>query len=135
MTVTNTSPIVITDGYHNRIAMAANGQLFIGARNCTEIIPQDPPPVGAEVRGCLSIYNSLTTAWAGIPSAGVVIPPVNGDATGLQPIATRDVVYVIQGQGVQGGTLYIYSTETDALQSVQITNLIGGFIDVKTVDF
>jgi hypothetical protein len=42
---------------------------------------------------------------------------------------------VIQGQNVQGGTLYIYSTETDALQSVQITNLIGGFIDVKTVDF
>ena len=135
MTVINTSPIVITDGYHNRIAMAANGQLFIGAKNCTEIIPQDPPPAGAEVRGCLSIYNSLTTAWAGIPSAGVVIPPVNGDATGLQPIATRDVVYVVQGQNVQGGTLYIYSTETDSLQTVQITNLIGGFIDVKTVDF
>jgi hypothetical protein len=135
MTVTNTTPIVITDGYHNRIAMAANGQLFIGARNCTEIIPQDPPPVGAEVRGCLSIYNSLNTAWAGLPSGGVLIAPETGDATGIQPIATRDVVYVIQGQNVQGGTLYIYSTETDALQSVQITNLIGGFIDVKTVDF
>jgi hypothetical protein len=135
MTVTNTSQIFITDGYHNRIAMAANGQLFIGAKNCTEVIPQDPPPVGAEVRGCLSIYNSLTSALGSIPSGGVVIPPTNGDATGIQPIATRNVVYVVQGQNVQGGTLYIYSTQTDALQANQITNLIGGFIDVKTVDF
>ena len=135
MAVTNTTPIVITDGYHNRIAMAANGQLFIGAKNCTEIIPQDPPPAGAEVRGCLSIYNSLNSPWAGLPTSGVLIPPVTGDATGIQPIATRDVVYVVQGQNVQGGTLYIYSTESDALQSLQITNLIGGFIDVKTVDF
>ena len=135
MTVTNTSQIFITDGYHNRIAMAANGQLFIGAKNCTEVIPQDPPPVGAEVRGCLSIYNSLASALGSIPSGGVVIPPTNGDATGIQPIATRNVVYVVQGQNVQGGTLYIYSTQTDALQANQITNLIGGFIDVKTVDF
>jgi hypothetical protein len=135
MAVTNTAPIVITDGYHNRIAMAANGQLFIGARTCTEIVPPDPPPAGAEIRGCLSIYNSLTTAWAGLPSAGVLIPPETGDATGIQPIATRDVVYVIQGQNVQGGSLYIYSTETDTLQTNQITNLIGDFVDVKTVDF
>ena len=55
-----TSGIAITDGYHNRIAMGANGQLFIGARTCTEIVPPQPPPPGAEIRGCLSIYNSLT---------------------------------------------------------------------------
>src|ERR1019366_3125857 len=51
MSVTNTAPIVITDGYHNRIALGANGQLFIGARTCTEIVPPVPPPQGAEVRG------------------------------------------------------------------------------------
>ena len=39
MTVTNSAPIVITDGYHNRMALGANGQLFVGARTCTEIIP------------------------------------------------------------------------------------------------
>ncbi len=125
-----TTGIAITDGYHNRIAMAANGQLFIGARTCTEIIPTQPPPPGAEVRGCLSIYNSLTTAVGSIPPGGVVFPPANGDATGIQPIATRTVVYVIQG-----GSLGIYDTATDALQSLQIKNLIGNFIDVKTVDF
>jgi hypothetical protein len=50
--------------------------------------------------------------------------------TGIQPIATRTVVYVIQG-----GSLGIYDTATDALQTLQITNLIGQFVDVKTIDF
>lgn len=129
MTVTN-SGIIITDGYHNRIAMAANGQLFIGARGCTEITPPASLPAGAEVRGCLSIYNTLSTAVGSAPAGGVLIPPANGDATGIQPIATRQVVYV-----AQGGSLDIYDATTDALQQNQITNIVGGFIDVKTVDF
>jgi hypothetical protein len=122
MSVTNTSPIVITDGYHDRIAMGSNGQLFIGARTCTEVIPPVPPPTGSEVRGCLSIYNTQTGA--------VVIPPANGDVTGIQPIAKRAVVYV-----VQGGSLNIYDTTTDVLHSTQIINLIGQFFDIKTIDF
>src|SRR5208282_29890 len=88
MAVTN-SGIVITDGYHDRIALGANGQLFIGSNTCTEIVPPIPPPPGAEVRGCLSIYNTLTTAVGSAPAGGVVIPPANGDVTGLQPIAKR----------------------------------------------
>jgi hypothetical protein len=115
------SSIVITDGYHNRMALGANGQLFVGAHNCTEIIPPIPPPQGAEVRGCLSIYNTQTFA--------VVIPPANGDVTGIEPIATRKVVYV-----VQGGELQIYDTITDKLQTTQI-DVSGQVIDVKTVDF
>jgi hypothetical protein len=123
MSITNSAPIVITDGYHNRMALGANGQLFIGARTCTEIIPPVPAPTGAEVRGCLSIYNTQTGA--------VVIPPANGDVTGIQPIAKRAVVYVIQG-----GSLGIYDTTTAALQTtVQIVNLVGQFFDVIAVDF
>src|SRR5208337_1282930 len=135
MQVTNSSPIVITDGYHTQLALGANGQLFIGARTCTEVVAPVPPPQGAEVRGCLSIYNTNTGA--------VVIPPVNGDVTGIQPIASRNVVYVIQGQSVQGGSLYIYDTTTDALEynrndpnnPGEISNLVGNFIDVITPDF
>jgi len=138
MTVTNTAPIVITDGYHTHLSLGANGQLFIGARTCTEIVPPVPPPTGAEVRGCLSIYNTLSTAVASVPPGAVVIPPANGDVTGIQPIATRDVVYVIQG-----GSLNIYDTTIDALEynpnnpnnPGQIFGLTGQFIDVKTVDF
>lgn len=134
MTVTN-SGIVITDGYHNRIALGANGQLFIGARTCTEIMAANP---GDEVRGCLSIYNTQNAAVGSIQPNAVTIPPANGDVTGIQPIAKRIVVYV-----VQNGSLGIYDTTTDALahnpndpnNPGQITNLIGQFVDVKTPDF
>jgi hypothetical protein len=147
MSVTNTAPIVITDGYHNRIALGANGQLFIGAHTCTEIIPPIPVPAGAETRGCLSIYNTLPATTVGSnPSGGVLIPPENGDVTGLQPIAQRytggsvaqEVVYV-----VQGGFLDIYDVTIDALaynpynpnNPGRVYGLVGNFIDVKTVDF
>lgn len=151
------APIIITDGYHNLMALGPNGQLFIGAHTCTEILPPFlPPPAGTEVRGCLSIYNSLTTAVGSAPPGGVVIPSENGDVTGIQPIAKRNedagqtplpqqVVYVIQGQGVadQGGTLYIYDCTIDALEynpndqynPGQIFGLVGDFYDVVTVDF
>ena len=132
MTVTN-SGIAITDGYHNRIALGANGQLFIGAHTCTEI------STATETRGCLSIYNTLPATTVGsVPPGGVLIPPANGDVTGIQPIATRKVVYV-----VQNFALNIYDATIDALEynpndpnnRGQITNLIGQFVDVKTVDF
>jgi hypothetical protein len=137
-TMSVTSTAVITDGYHNRIAMGANGQLFIGARTCTEIIPPTPAPAGAEIRGCLSIYNSLSAPVGSVAAGGVLIPPENGDATGIQPISTRQVVYV-----VQGGSLNIYDDTTDALEYNPnnpnnpglIYGIIGNFIDVKTVDF
>jgi hypothetical protein len=127
MTVTNSADIVITDGFHNHLALGANGQLFVGARTCTEITAAT---AGDEVRGCLSIYNTQ--------SGAVAIPPANGDVTGIQPIANRSVVYV-----VQNGALGIYDTTTDALEHNpndpnnpgQITGLIGQFVDVKTVDF
>ena len=118
MSVMNAAPIVITDGYHNRMALGADGQLFIGSRSCTEIVAVN---TGDEVRGCLSIYNTQ--------NAAVVIPPANGDVTGIQPIATRHIVYL-----AQGGELQIYDTTTDKLQETQI-NITGEVIDVKAVDF
>jgi hypothetical protein len=133
----NSTAIAITDGYHNRIAMAPYGQLFIGARTCTEIIPPvTPPPPGTEVRGCLSIYNTLNTPDGTNPAGGVLIPPQNGDVTGLQPLSIRSVVYV-----VQGGSIYIYDATYDALQPAETQfqtyapEMVGYFIDVKTVDF
>lgn len=130
--MTYAPPIVITDGYHNRIAMGANGQLFIGAHTCTEI--SQP----SEIRGCLSIYNSLTTQIGSVAAGGVLIPPKNGDTTGIQPIAQRTVVYL-----VQGGSLWVYDVTIDALAHInnnpdnpgEIFGLVGNFVDVKTVDF
>lgn len=112
LTVTGTA--TITDGYHDRMQIA-NGQIFVGARSCTNIDIS-----GGEVRGCLSIFN---------PGNGkVVIPPDNGDVTGIQPITNRTVVYVCEG-----GNLRIYDTTTDALQPTQI-DIIGQAIDVALAD-
>src|SRR5262249_9794466 len=118
MTVSNIRKIA--DGYHNRLELGANGQLFIGARACTNInIPASNDSSG-EVRGCLSIFDTTHSA--------VHVAPVNGDVTGLQPIAKRNVVYV-----VQAGELQIYDTMTDKLQSKQV-DILGQAIDVKVVD-
>jgi hypothetical protein len=119
MKVTNPHPIIITDGYHNRMAMGSNGQLFIGARSCTSI--NDP---GGEVRGCLSIFDTSDSA--------VVVPPQIGDATGIEPIAGRNVVYVCEG-----GVFQVFDTTTDKLE-VQVNpppiDIVGFSIDVKVVD-
>jgi len=112
----------ITDGYHDRMEMGANNQLFIGAHTCTNISAQNNNGNG-EVRGCLSIAST-----SGLTIANVVIPPDNGDVTGIQPIATRRVVYV-----AQDGELQIYDTTTDKLQATQV-DIRGQAQDVKLVD-
>jgi hypothetical protein len=107
---------VVTDGYHNRIGLSETGQLYLGAKNCTNInIPS------GEVRGCLSIFNTITP--------GIIIPPQIGDATGLQPISGRNAFYV-----AQNGALWIYDTRTNKLGPNQMV-LTGQIIDVKQVDF
>jgi hypothetical protein len=118
MAVTNSA--VITDGYHNQMQMGANGQLFIGAKACTNINSQTPNNTSGEIRGCLSIFNTLTST--------VVVPPQNGDATGIAPITGRSVVYVCQG-----GALQIYDTTKDVLQTTQVS-IIGQAVDVLLVD-
>ncbi len=116
---TNHNPILITNGYHDRIDMSLGGQLFIGSHTCTNVGNVNNP--SGEVRGCLSIYNTA--------SGAVVIPPDNGDVTGLQSFSTRNVEYV-----VEGGTLRIYDTTKDVLQRTQIS-IVGQVIDVKAIDF
>ena len=112
----------ITDGYHDRMQMGANNRLFIGAHTCTNISSQNNNGNG-EIRGCLSIASTHAQS---IPN--VVIPPDNGDVTGIQPIATRNVVYV-----AQDGELGIYDTTTDKLQATQV-DIRGQAQDVKLVD-
>jgi hypothetical protein len=123
MTVTAT--YVITDGYHDRIDLGLNSQLFIGSHACTNI--GNVNNVTGEVRGCLSIYN--------VPVNTVVIPPDNGDVTGLQGFSTRYAEYV-----AEGGNLRVYDTITDTLlDTTYITTgtivITGVVTDVKAIDF
>jgi hypothetical protein len=80
-----------------------------------------------EVRGCLSIFNTSTGA--------VVIPPDNGDVTGLQGFTDRNVEYV-----AEGGNLRVYDTTKNILLinttlTTGTINITGQIIDVKAVDF
>jgi hypothetical protein len=120
-----TGSAVITDGYHNRIDMGLNGQLFIGSHTCTNV--GNVNNVTGEVRGCLSIYNTN--------NGSVVIPPDNGDVTGLQGFTTRYVEYV-----AEGGNLRVYDTTKDVLLqnsfiSTGTITITGVITDVKAVDF
>jgi hypothetical protein len=118
--------IAIPDGYHQRMDMSANGQLFVGSKDCTNIGNVNDP--SGEVRGCLAILNTNTGA--------VVIPPDNGDVTGLQSFTSRDVEYV-----AEDGNLRVYDTLTDALLINQdylplgTIPVVGYAYDVKAIDF
>ena len=110
---------VIPDGYHTHIDISGDGQLFVGSRQCTNIVPVNK---GDEQRGCLAILNTN--------NGNLVIPPDNGDVTGLQPITNRTVFYV-----VEGGELRIYDTTTDQIYTLVSIDIFGNAVDVKLIDF
>jgi hypothetical protein len=116
--------LAITDGYHDRMVLAQNNQLFIGSRTCTNVIANG----SSAGRGCLSMLN--------IAGGSVYTAAQNGDVTGIQPITGRSVVYICEG-----GALQIYDTTKDLgsqnqlqLQSTQVA-ITGQAIDVKLADF
>jgi hypothetical protein len=120
--------IAIPDGYHDRMDISINGQLFVGSYDCTNIGQAivGTNPVG-EIRGCLAILNTNTGA--------VIFPPQNGDVNGLQSFTSREVEYV-----AQGGIVFVYDTTIDALlinnDVPQGTiNIIGYVWDLKAIDF
>jgi hypothetical protein len=122
---TVTASAAITDGYHDKMDMTVNGQIFIGSHDCTNIGNVNNP--NGEVRGCLSIYKTA--------DGSVFIPPDNGNVNGLQGFTTRTVEYV-----AEGGALRVYDTTKDILLVndflPQGTINIPGYIgDVKAIDF
>lgn len=115
----------ITDGYHDRMDLTTNGQVFVGSRNCTNIGNVNNP--SGEVRGCLSIYKTADSS--------VIIPPDNGDVNGLQGFTTRNIEYV-----AEGGELRVYDTTKDILLINDFVpegtiNIVGYVGDVKAIDF
>jgi hypothetical protein len=120
LSATPVQPVaVIPDGYHTKIDISGDGQLFVGSRGCTNIVPVN---TGDEQRGCLAILNTN--------NGNLIIPPDNGDVTGLQPITNRTVFYV-----VEGGQLRIYDTTTDKIYTVASIDILGNVVDVKLIDF
>ena len=122
---TVTGSAVITDGYHDRMDMTANGQIFIGSHTCTNIGNVNNP--SGEVRGCLSIFKTADNS--------VLIPADNGDVTALQGFVSRNVEYV-----AEGGVLRVYDTTKDILLINDfvpqgVINVVGYVGDMKAIDF
>lgn len=110
MTVSK-SGIAIANGYHSLMALT-NNHLFVGSTGCDNIST-----------GCLNIYNT---------SSGTVINTAagSGDATGIQAISGRTVVYY-----VQGGELVLWDTSKDApLPANKQIDIVGQAWDVRQVD-
>jgi hypothetical protein len=123
---TVTARAVITDGYHDRMDLTANGQVFIGSHDCTNIGNINNPG-NSEVRGCLSIYKTA--------DGSVLIPRDNGNVTGLQSFTTRNVEYV-----AEDGQLRVYDTTKDILLINDFVpqgtiDIVGHVGDVKAIDF
>jgi hypothetical protein len=114
----------ITDGYHNRMDLTANGELFVGAKDCTNIGNVNNP--SGEVRGCLTIFRG---------DGSLVFPPDNGNVDGLQAFTTRNIEYV-----AEGGNLRVYDTTKDILLINDFLpqgtiNIVGYVGDIKAIDF
>jgi DNA-binding beta-propeller fold protein YncE len=102
--------IAISNGYHSTIAMASGSNLYIGARNCTN-----------QTTGCLSIYPTSSNQAIQSPTLGFV--------AGLQPIPSRNLVYVSIG-----GELVIYETATNAPRPSNQFDVVGFAGDVKQIN-
>ena len=118
------SEIAIPDGYHDRMDMSADGQLFVGSYDCTNVGNANNP--SGEVRGCLAIYNTTNNK--------VIFPPDNGDVGGFQSFTSREIEYV-----AEGGFLRVYDTTKDILLindfiETGTINIVGYVGDVKAID-
>jgi len=109
--------LTITDGYHDRMGVTSDNQVFVGSHGCTNI-----NIANGEQRGCLSIFNSAQNS--------MTIGTDLGDVTGIQPVTGRTEVYV-----VENGELRIWDTTTDKLLTPdKQINIVGQAIDVKIPD-
>jgi len=105
-TVTPTSSLSISNGYHTQMAFADNNRLYIGSINCSNAT------VNGVVQGCLTMYDTS--------GQKVVISTTAGDITGMQPIIGRSLVYVCQN-----GELVIFDTTTDAPRTSGQLDVVG----------
>src|SRR3984885_9683061 len=123
---TVTGSVVITDGYHWRMDLNADGQLFIGSHTCTNI-GNINNPTGGEIRGCLTIYRTT--------DGSLFFPPDNGDVNALQGFTSRQVEYV-----AENGNLRVYELPQDILLINDFLpqgniNIVGYVRDLKAIDF
>src|SRR5581483_2057368 len=120
--LTASAPVPITDGLHEKMAFT-NNRVYVGSSRCSV----DPGSTPNSVRGCLTIFNTSTSATT-FPEESSFRQ--NFDVTDFQPISNRNVIYVIQA-----GELDIFDTTTDAIATnITQIDIIGKAIGVVQID-
>jgi hypothetical protein len=118
------APINVTDGLHGVMALTSNNRLYIGAIGCT-VGPASPQNT---VQGCLSIFDTTSGTTPTAPSESSFRQ--NFDVTGLQPISSSNVIYV-----VQGGELDIFDINTSLPSAtIQQLDVSGRAMDALQID-
>jgi DNA-binding beta-propeller fold protein YncE len=121
-TLTAGNPVAITDGTHEKMAFV-NSRIYVGAHGCTV----DPGTAANTVRGCLSIFNTGSSAVTFSTESSF---RQNFDVTGLQPISGRNIIYV-----VQGGEIDFFDTTTDAVATgITPLDAVGKAFDAVLID-
>jgi len=113
------SGVPITDGYHNVMVLNTDGKLWIGSRTCTP------------TTSCLTIFDTAAQTANIVPiacSSFSADVQCTGDVTGVQPIANRKVVYL-----VEGGELIMVDSTTGAAQLTQV-DIVGQAIGIAAPD-
>lgn len=119
--LTASAPVPITDGLHGVMAFA-NNRVYVGSTSCSV----DPGSTANSVRGCLTIFNTGTSATT-FPQESSFRQ--NFDVTGLQPISNRNIIYVIEA-----GELDVFDTTTDALANITQIDIVGKAIGAVQID-
>ena len=119
-TMSASGPVSITDGHHEKIAIA-NNRLYIGAIACTPVNNS----ASGRIRGCLTIFNTV--------SRTALFPEFSAlrgrfDVTGIRPVTGRNVIYVCEGD-----ELDVFDTGTDTITNENI-DVVGRAVDAVQID-
>lgn len=119
---TASAPVPITDGLHGVMAFA-NNRVYVGSSRCSV----DPGSTANSVRGCLTIFNTGTSATT-FPQESSFRQDF--DVTAFQPISNRNIIYVIEA-----GELDIFDTTTDAIATGSTPiDIVGKAIGAVQID-
>ncbi len=117
------APMPISDGTHERMVLADDNTLWLGATNCQggERYKQSQAGLGTPY-GCITQFNTATNTVTQLES-------YKGDGTGIAALTALHKVYT-----AEGGQVYIYNTATGATLDNANVTVQGIVTDVAYMD-
>ncbi len=124
--------VTISDGVHTLMALGSNNKLFIGARNSASS--------NCVLSGCLTFFDTNTNTTSVDNPIDSITDAFKGEVTGMQPLLSRGLVYVVEGNvsggpNVSSGELRVFDTASNPPSEIPgRIDIRGQAVDVKAVD-